>query len=157
MDTRFLTTYGTAMVIRKQNSTKPGRRKEQRSSNNTEENGNHTEEIQHGSSQIPPNIGVRQKNGKQFNKQIQWSQEERKEVLWCFMYLKEKTLGKNYKEAYELWRDRNPMTRINIDVKLLSNPKNYILKAKRITVVENDEIKENSRLKIWNDTEDNTK
>jgi len=75
--------------------------------------------------------------------------------LWCSMYLKEKTLGKNYKEAYELWTDRNPMTRINIDVKLLSNPKNYILKAKRITVVEN-EIKENIRLKIWNDTEDNT-
>jgi len=46
------------MVIRKQNSTKPGRRKEQRSSNSTEENGNHTEETQHGSSQIPPNIGV---------------------------------------------------------------------------------------------------
>jgi hypothetical protein len=32
------------MMIRKQNSTKPGRRKEQRTSDSTEKNGNHTEE-----------------------------------------------------------------------------------------------------------------
>ena len=70
-----------------------------------------------------------------------------KEVLWCFMYIKETTLGENYKEAYELWRKRNPMTRINIDANLLLNLKKYILKAKRITTVENDEIKENIRLK----------
>jgi hypothetical protein len=46
--------------------------------------------------------------------------------------------------------------RINIDAKLLLNQKNYILKAKRITTVEIEEIKENIRLKIWNDTEDHT-
>ena len=74
-----------------------------------------------------------------------------KEVLWCFMYIKEKTLGENCKEAYELWRERNPMMRINIGEKLLLNQKNYILKAKRITAVENDEIKENISLKIQND------
>ena len=34
---------------------------------------------------------------------------------------------------------RNPMTRINIEAKLLLNQKNYILKAKRITIVENDD------------------
>jgi len=73
------------------------------------------------------------------------------------MYIKEKTLGKNYKEAYELWKNRNPMTRINIDAKLLLNQKNYILKAKRTTTVEIDEIKENIQLKIWNDIEDHTK
>jgi len=28
-----------------------------------------------------------------------------KEVLWCFMYIKEET-GENYKGAYELWRER---------------------------------------------------
>jgi len=68
-----------------------------------------------------------------------------------------KDIRKNYKKAYELWRDRNPMTRINLDAKLLLNQKNYILKAKRITAVEIDEIKENITLKIWNDTEDHTK
>jgi len=79
-----------------------------------------------------------------------------KEVLWCFMYIKEKILGENYKEAYKLWRERNPMTRLNIDAKALLNQKNYILKAKRIMAVEIDEIKENIGLKIGDDTEDNT-
>ena len=41
------------------------------------------------------------------NKRIRWSQEEMKEVLWCFMYIKEKTLGENCEEAYTLWRERN--------------------------------------------------
>jgi len=57
-----LATCETAMLIRKQNSTKPGRRIEQRASNSTEENGNHTEETQQGPSLIPPNIGVGQEN-----------------------------------------------------------------------------------------------
>jgi hypothetical protein len=51
------------MVIRKQNSTIPRRRKEHSSFNNTEENGNHTEGTQHGPSQIPPNFRARQENG----------------------------------------------------------------------------------------------
>jgi len=66
-----------------------------------------------------------------------------KNVLWCFMYIKEKTLGENYKEAYKLWRERNPMTRMNIDAKALLNQKNYILKAEGITAVEIDVIKRN--------------
>ena len=131
------------MMIRKQDNTQPGRRKEQRSSDSTEENGNHTEETQHGPSQSPPNIRVEQENGKKLNKRIRWSQEEMKEVLWCFTYIKEKTLGENYKEAYKLWREGNTMTRMNIDAKELLNQKNYILKRKRITAVEIDEIKEN--------------
>jgi hypothetical protein len=48
------------------------------------------------------------------------------------------------------------MTRINTDATLLLK-QNYILKAKRITTVKMDEIKEYIRLKIWNDTEDHTK
>ena len=66
-----------------------------------------------------------------------------KELLLCFMYIKEKALGKNYKEAYKLWRDRNPMTRSNIDAKALLNQKNYILRAKSTTAVEIDGIIEN--------------
>jgi len=38
----------------------------------------------------------------------------------------------------------------------LLNQKNYILKAKRITAFEIDEIKENIRLKIGDDTEEYT-
>ena len=48
------------------------------------------------------------------------------------------------------------MTRMNIDSKVLLNQKNYILKAKRITAVEIDEIKENIRLKTGDDAEDYT-
>ena len=59
---------------------------------------------QHGPSQSPPNIGVGHENGTKLNKRNRWSQEEMKEVLWCYMYIKEKTLGENYKEAYKLWR-----------------------------------------------------
>jgi len=60
------------MVIRKQNSTKPRRRKEHRSFNNAEENSNHTEGNQRGPPQIPPNVepgkkmeenGVNEPNG----------------------------------------------------------------------------------------------
>jgi len=129
-------------MIRKQNcNTQPGRKKEQRSSDSTEENGNHTEETQHGPSQSPPNIRVGQENGKKLNKRIRWSREEMKEVLWCFTYIKEKTLRENYKEAYKLWRERNPVMRMNMDAKALLNQKNYILKVKRIMAIEIDEIK----------------
>jgi len=48
------------MMIGKQDNTQPGRRKEHRSSDSTVENGNHTEEAQHGPSQSSPNIGVGQ-------------------------------------------------------------------------------------------------
>jgi len=45
---------------------------------------------------------------------------------------------------------------MNIDAKALLNQKNYILKFKRITAVEIDQIKEYIRLKIEDDTEDYT-
>ena len=73
------------------------------------------------------------------------------------MYTKEKTLGENSKEAYKLWRERNPLMTMNMDAKGLLNQKNYILKAKRITAVEFDEIKENIGLKLEDDKEDRTK
>ena len=49
------------------------------------------------------------KNGKEWNKQIQWSQAERKKVLWCFMYIKEKTLERTIRKHTNCG-DRNPMT-----------------------------------------------
>jgi len=122
-------------MIRKQDITQPGRRKEQRFSDSTEENGSHTEETQHGPSQSPPNIGVGKENGKKLNKRIRWSREEMKEVLWCFKYIKEKTLRENYKEVHKLWRETNPMMSMNTNAKALLNQKNYILKARRITAV----------------------
>ena len=78
------------MMIRKQENTKSGRMKEQRSSDGIEDNGNHTEEIQRGPTQSPSNIGVEQENGKKQNKRTRWSQKEMKEVVSCFMYIKKK-------------------------------------------------------------------
>ena len=145
-------------MIRKQNiNTQPARRKERRSSDSTEENGNHTEEPQHRSSQSPPNIGVGQERLKSLNKRIQWKRDEIKEVLWSFTYIKEKILRENYKEAYKLWGERNPVTRMNMDGKAFLNQNNYSSKAKRITAVEIDEIKENITYKIGDDREENRK
>ena len=79
-----------------------------------------------------------------------------KEVVWCFTYIKEMTLRENYKEVYKLWRERNPVARINLEAKALLNQKNYILKAQRLTAVEIDEIRENIRLEIGETTEDYT-
>ena len=80
------------MMIRKQNcNTQPGRKKEQKSSDSTEENGNRNEETQHGPSQNPSHIGNGQENGKKLNKRIRWSREEMKEVVWPFTYIKEMT------------------------------------------------------------------
>ena len=70
------------MMVRKQDKTQLGRRKEQRSSKSTEENGNRTEETQHEPSQSPPHIGDGQENGKELNKRIRWSREKMKEVVW---------------------------------------------------------------------------
>jgi len=47
-----------------------------------------------------------------------------------FTNIKEMTLGENYKEVYKLWRERNPVARINLDAKALLNQKNYILKLR---------------------------
>jgi len=127
------------MMIRKQNcNTQPGRRKEQRSSDSTKENGNRNEENQHGPSQSPSHVRNGQENGKKLRKRIRWSREEMKKVVWCFTYIKEMTLRENYKEVYKLWRERKPVARINLDAKALLNQKNYILKAQRLTAVEID-------------------
>ena len=40
-----------------------------------------------------------------------------KEVVWCFTYIKERTLRENYKEVYKLWRERKPVARIYLDAK----------------------------------------
>jgi hypothetical protein len=64
-----------------------------------------------------------------------------KEVVWCFLYIKETTLTENYKAAYEFWRKRNPDIRTSIDTKSLLNQNYYILKNKKITDTEIDQVK----------------
>jgi hypothetical protein len=38
-------------------------------------------------------------------------------VVMCFTCIKQNKLGENYKEEYKLCRERNPMTRMNVDAK----------------------------------------
>jgi hypothetical protein len=120
----------------------------------TTENGNHTEETQHGPSPAPSNIGATAKQGSTCNKRIRWSREEMKEVVWCFLYVKETTSTENYKAVYELCRKRNPNLRTNMDAKLLLNQKNYILRNKKVTDTEIDEIKESFIPRMQDNTED---
>jgi hypothetical protein len=46
------------------------------------------------------------------------------------MYIKENTMGKNYKTEYKVWREGKPKMKIYVHVKLLLNQKIYNLKAK---------------------------
>jgi hypothetical protein len=118
------------------------------------ENGNHTEETQKGPAPAPTNIGITTKQGNKYNKRIRWSKEEMKEVVWCIQYVKETTSTENYKAAYELWRKRNLNLKTSMDVKLLLNQKNYILKNKKITDTEINEIMEDFRPRMQDNTED---
>jgi hypothetical protein len=120
----------------------------------TTENGNHTEETQHGPFPVPPSIGATAKQRNTYNKRIRWSREEMLEVRWCFLYVIYRTSTENYKAAYELLRKINPNLTTNRDAKLLLNQKNYILRNKKITDTEIDEIKESFRPGMQDNTED---
>jgi hypothetical protein len=73
------------MVLRKKKHSKPGGKKEQRSSSRTEEKGNHTGGTQHGPLKFHLLLESAKKMEKEWNKRIRRSQEEMKKVMWCFM------------------------------------------------------------------------
>ena len=94
------------MMIRKQNcNAQPGRRKEQRSSNSIEENGNRTEETQHGQSQSPPHIGDGQENGKKIEQTNPMEPRGDEGSGVVFHIHQRKELRENYKRVYKLWRE----------------------------------------------------
>jgi hypothetical protein len=87
--TTTLASRRTAMTMKTNNDKRTTRWSRQQSCNvQSTENGNHTEETQHGPTPIPPNIGLTNDAGNKCNKRIRWSKEEMKEVVWCFMYRK---------------------------------------------------------------------
>jgi hypothetical protein len=69
-----------------------------------------------------------------------WTKEDTREVKWCYMYCKQYFTA-NYKKVYEIWRQRNPECRTYMDAKKLMNQKNCIMKNKKITELEIEEIK----------------
>ena len=88
-------------MITKQNRTKSGRRKEQRSSNSTEDLGNHSEETQHGPSQMHLISGPGKKMERNGINDFMKPRGAEGNVV-VFHVHKEMTIGENYKEAYEL-------------------------------------------------------
>jgi len=68
-----------------------------------------------------------------------WKEEEIIEVIWCYKYCRQH-FTENYKKMYEIWRQRNPECGMYIDAKKLMNQKNYIMKHKKITEMEVEEI-----------------
>jgi len=69
-----------------------------------------------------------------------WTKEEIREVIWCYMYCRQH-FTENYKKVYEIWRQRNPECEMYMDAKKLMNQKNYIMKHKKITEMEVEEIR----------------
>jgi hypothetical protein len=65
------------------------------------------------------------------------------------MYSKEKMLGEKYKETFELWRERNTMTRNHMDTKLLLIKLYWIINAERTTIDRIDEIKGKVTLRVY--------
>jgi hypothetical protein len=56
------------------------------------------------------------------------------------MYCRQR-FTENYEKMYEIWRQRNPDCRMYMDAKILLNQKNYVMKHKKITEMEVEEIK----------------
>jgi hypothetical protein len=67
---------------------------------------------------VPPNVGITSETGNKYNKLIPWSKEGMKEVVLCFLYIKETTLTKKYKAAYYLRTKRYPNLGTIVDSKL---------------------------------------
>ena len=74
------------------------------------------------------------------NKDGAWTKEEIREVIWCYMCCRQR-FTENYKKIYEIWRKHNPECGMYMDNKKLMNQKKYIMKHKKITEIEFEEIR----------------
>jgi len=59
------------------------------------------------------------------------------------LYVLQTAVCKYYKKMYEIWRKCKPESRMYIEAKKLMNQKEYIMKHKKITEMEIEEIKRN--------------
>jgi hypothetical protein len=101
--TEYYTSYSWDSDENEDNDKRTARWSRQQSSNGqSAENGNHTEETQHGPTPVPPDIGLKNDKGNKCNKRIRWSQEGMRDVVWCFKYIKATILTENYKAVYNL-------------------------------------------------------
>lgn len=110
---------------------------ESTSSPNTSPNGH-----QNGSSPNPGPSGLPSKTN-QKEKRKKWTREEYKEVLYCFYYALEKPLINNTEDTFLIWCRRNiDSDKLdNLDANKLANTRRYIMRSKKITDMEIEQIK----------------
>lgn len=78
---------------------------------------------------------------KQSQTRSKWSHEECKEVMLCYLYILETTGTGNTQKNYEMWRNRNPSSRPNLNAITLANQRRQIIQQKRLSQTEIDKIK----------------
>jgi hypothetical protein len=69
-----------------------------------------------------------------------WTEEKIREVTWGYMNHRQH-FTENYKKVREICRQQNLECKMYMDAKKLMNQKNYIMKNKKITEMEVEEIK----------------
>ncbi|CAH1101744.1 unnamed protein product [Psylliodes chrysocephalus] len=79
---------------------------------------------------------------KQSQNRSKWSHEECKEVMLCYYYILETTGTGNTQKNYEMWRNRNPSSRPNLNAITLANQRRQIIQQKRLSQTEIDKILE---------------
>ena len=96
----------------------------------------HAENVSHNG----PHVSTSQNQSKS-NRQ-KWSREEYKEVMEAYYYITLNPLETSTTEAmYNLWRQKHPNTRLYIDANKLGNVKRDIIRNKRLTDLELEDIK----------------
>jgi len=72
-----------------------------------------------------------------------WNKEEYTEIIYCYYQAQYKPKsGSITKDTYQLWRERNPTSRPNMDEIKLANQRRWIERQKKLTDIEIDLIKQ---------------
>ena len=66
------------------------------------------------------------------NKRTKWTDEEVKEVIWCFYNANARGRGSE-EETFRIWRERNPELRPTFDAKRLATQRRFILSKGRLS------------------------
>ena len=69
----------------------------------------------------------------QKNQRLKWSVEDNAEVMWCHLYILEKTGTTSIKDVYNLWRQRNPIVRPELNANKLATQRRFIEKSKKLS------------------------
>lgn len=79
---------------------------------------------------------------KQKKERQQWTQEQYKEIIWCYYYaMTTKADGGITKDTYTVWRARNPDIFPNINPNTLANQRRFIIKEKKLADVQLEQVK----------------